>query len=183
MFTVRTDTKSRKALLAVKKLPGSIQKSLDETFNDLGAVLVRTAQNQALNEAKYGRWYGPGSKEANKGLQINTKTRTKKKKEEIKDDSPTVSSKKKGVTKLHRASASGQSPAVLSGEYFENFSYENRGGKELEFGNSSEYAGYLEEGTEFMDPRTGVLNSVNVSLGTFRTMVDGNIKKAMNLES
>lgn len=147
-FSIKTDSKTRMALIKLGTLTKDMEKGIAKGFEELGASLVRTAQNQSLNEPKFGRKY------------------------KIRQD---------GVIKLHRASAKDQSPAVLSGDYFEGFGYEASGAKQLEFGNEVEYAGYLEEGTDNMKPRPGLTNAVNVSVRNSRIYLETNIGKELDL--
>ena len=83
----------------------------------------------------------------------------------------------------HRASAPGQSPAFLSGNYFESFKYEART-NELEFGNNADYAEFLEEGVPENNllPRPGVINAVNASVGTIRMYFDTYLEDLLDLE-
>jgi len=58
-----------------------------------------------------------------------------------------------------RASAEGQSPAVRTGKYKKAVGYKISG-TTMRFGNSVEYAGYLETGTSRMKPRPGLGNAL-----------------------
>jgi len=146
-FHLKAGKKNQEILDKVKNLGRDAKLGIDKGFEELGANLVRTAENQALNEPKFGREYK---------LKIN------------------------GVKKLHRASKAVQSPAILSGNYFEQFKYENRG-MELEFGNDAEYSQYLEDGTENMEPRQGVMNAVSSNVRNARLYLEENIGKSLEL--
>lgn len=146
-FSIKAGKKNQEVLDKVKNLGRDVKIGIGKGFEELGSNLVRTAENQALNEPKFGREY------------------------EVKTN---------GVKKLHRASKAGQSPAILSGNYFENFKYENRG-EELEFGNDAEYSEYLEDGTEKMEPRTGVQNAVSASVRNARLYLEENIGQSLEL--
>jgi hypothetical protein len=63
--------------------------------------------------------------------------------------------------RLHRASAEGETPANLTGNYRKSIGFNVSGWDELEFGNSAYYAGWLENGTARMGARKGLLNSIN----------------------
>ena len=58
-----------------------------------------------------------------------------------------------------RASAPGQSPAVRSGKYKKAVGYKISGST-MRFGNSVEYAGFLETGTSRMKARPGLGNAL-----------------------
>ena len=71
--------------------------------------------------------------------------------------------------KRHRASAAGETPANITGNYRKSFGFNvNQGtNPQVVIGNSAEYAGYLELGTKAtskrrrMKARPGLLNSIN----------------------
>lgn len=145
-YTIRTNQKTRKGLIAIGRLTPDVKAAMKSGFEELGANLVRTAENQALGLVAQGRYYP-----------------------------------RKGG-KTHRASAPGQSPAIdITGNYFDSFDYVARGSQELVFGNTADYAGFLEDGTETMKPRPGVINSVNASVRNIRTYLDNGIKKALDI--
>jgi len=146
-FTIRSNNKTRKSLIKIGHLSKDVKAALHSGFQELGANLVKTGENQALNEPKHGREY----------------------------------LRKGGV--VHIASKAGQSPALDDGDYFDSFNYVFNSPHELEFGNQAEYAGYLEDGTETMEPRPGVLNAVKASAAKVRNYLDSGIKKALDLES
>lgn len=71
---------------------------------------------------------------------------------------------KGGARRKHQASAPGQSPANRTGKYRKAIGFNVRkGASELVFGNSAEYAGFLELGTSRMKPRPGLGNAVKSS--------------------
>jgi hypothetical protein len=146
-FHIKAGKKNQEILDKLKNLGSDARLGIEKGFEELGSSLVRTGENQALNEPKFGREYS---------FKIN------------------------GVKKLHRASSAGQSPALLTGNYFENFKYENRG-NELEFGNDAEYSGYLEDGTDNMEPRPGVMNAVSSSVRNARLYLEENIGQSLEL--
>jgi|GEM_PF-2505086 len=65
----------------------------------------------------------------------------------------------------HRASASGETPANITGNYRKSIGFQvNQGATpQLVIGNSAEYAGFLELGTSRMRPRPGLRNSISAS--------------------
>lgn len=69
------------------------------------------------------------------------------------------------VTRRHTASNPGESPANLSGTYRKAVGYQIRGAMEMRFGNSAEYAGFLENGTSKMAARPGLGNAVAATEG------------------
>ena len=66
-----------------------------------------------------------------------------------------------GGTRRHRASAPDQTPANLSGNMAQGIDYKVSGSKKMEFGARAFYAKFLEEGTKKMEPRPGLLNTIN----------------------
>jgi len=64
-----------------------------------------------------------------------------------------------GRRKPVRASAPGESPAVRTGKYKKAIGYKISG-MTMRFGNSVEYAGFLETGTSRMKPRPGLGNAI-----------------------
>ena len=146
-FEVRAGKKNQEILNKFKNLGADARLGIDKGFEELGSSLVRTGQNQALNEPKFGNEY---------------------------------KIKQNGVTKLHRASKAGQSPALLSGNYFEQFKYENRG-DELEFGNDAEYSEFLEDGTPNMEARPGVINAVSAEVRSARIYLEDNLSESFEL--
>ena len=69
------------------------------------------------------------------------------------------------VTRRHVASQPGETPANLSGNYRKSIGYQIRGANEMQFGNSAEYAGFLENGTPKMAARPGLGNAVAATEG------------------
>lgn len=69
---------------------------------------------------------------------------------------------KSGRRRRHRASAPGETPAKLSGNYRKNIGFQIKGSESMEFGirDDVDYAEYLEDGTRNMKPRPGVGNTV-----------------------
>lgn len=69
------------------------------------------------------------------------------------------------VRRRHVASAPGESPANLSGNYRKSAGYQIRGMMEMQFGAEAEYAGFLENGTSRMRARPGLGNAVRDTQG------------------
>ena len=65
----------------------------------------------------------------------------------------------------HVASQPGETPANISGNYRKSGGYQIRGAMEMQFGNSADYAGFLENGTLKMEERPGLGNSVRDTEG------------------
>lgn len=70
---------------------------------------------------------------------------------------------KGGARRRHRASAPGETPANRTGNYRRNIGFKVQGWRNLVFGNSAKYAGYLEKGTRRMKPRPGLANTIKAS--------------------
>lgn len=83
---------------------------------------------------------------------------------------------KGGVRRLHRASGSNQTPALITGEYFEGAFYKPDGANGLEFGDTTEYAGFLELGTDKMQPRPGLGNAITSSLRNSRLYLEKSLE-------
>lgn len=147
-FKVITDGETKQTLVAIGEITEDMRKGIRHGFEELGSNMVRTAENQALNEPKFGRTYKLA---------------------------------RDGVRRLHRASAPGQSPAIDTGEYFEAFDYEARGWTELEFGNDAPHAEFLEDGTDNMEPRPGVINAANASVRNSRSYMATKINQSLKL--
>lgn len=84
---------------------------------------------------------------------------------------------KSGVKRLHRASAPDQTPALITGNYFESAFYKPHGANGLEFGNTAEYAEFLELGTDKMEARPGLLNSIESSTRNSRLYLEEALDK------
>ena len=84
-----------------------------------------------------------------------------------------------GRGKRHQASAAGESPANRTGNYRKSVGFNVSGSSELRFGNSAEYAGFLEVGTSRMKARPGLCNAIKENeRNTLRELSDG-ITKAI----
>lgn len=84
---------------------------------------------------------------------------------------------KSGVKRLHRASAAGQTPALLRGEYYEKAFSKSHGANGLEFGDEAPHAEYLELGTEKMLPRPGLGNAISSSVRNNRLYLEESLDK------
>ncbi len=69
------------------------------------------------------------------------------------------------TSRRHTASQPGETPANISGTYRKGIGYQIRGAMEMQFGNSAEYAGFLENGTSKMAARPGLRNAVRDTEG------------------
>lgn len=81
-----------------------------------------------------------------------------------------------GARRRHRASASGETPANRTGTYRKGIGFRVQGSKQLVFGNSVEYAGFLEIGTSRMDPRPGLSNTIEASERNIIRNLSGSIE-------
>ncbi len=157
-WSITAPPQTKLTMIKFKNLDNDMKEGIKAGFQELGSNLVRTGENQALNEPKFGRTY------------------------KIKNA--------KGVKKLHRASAPGQSPALLSGNYFSEFKYESNTWRSLTFGNDAEYSDYLEFGVKRsstgrgrwrLAPRPGVGNAVKANVRNARVTMESNIGKNFKL--
>lgn len=79
----------------------------------------------------------------------------------------------------HRASAPGESPANRTGTYRRSINYQIRGWRQMEFGASADYAGFLERGTRRMEPRPGLQNAIDVEQNHIVSILENEIRKAI----
>ncbi len=84
-----------------------------------------------------------------------------------------------GRKRRHQASASGESPANLSGNYRRSIGFNVNGSNELRFGNSAKYAGFLELGTSRMLKRPGLGNAVDANERNIIRHLTGEINDAL----
>lgn len=87
-----------------------------------------------------------------------------------------------GRRRRHVASAPGQTPANMSGNYRRNIGFTLRGAQQLEVGirEGAPYAKSLEMGTRRMAPRPGVGNTVKSTTRDARTFFVGSLMKELN---
>ena len=79
-----------------------------------------------------------------------------------------------GRRRRHTASGAGETAANRTGLYRKSSGFIVRGSKELVFGNSADYAGFLELGTSRMKARPGLGNSIDASQrDILRNLTDG----------
>ena len=78
-----------------------------------------------------------------------------------------------GKSRLHTASAGGESPANRTGNLVRSTSSVSKGSSQLEFGYSKKalYGKYLELGTSKMEARPGLQNTVNSSNNLIRQYI------------
>ncbi|MCH9735866.1 MAG: hypothetical protein K0U78_15160 [Actinomycetia bacterium] len=144
-INITTNKKTRDVLVQIKDLSKNSQEGIKEGFERMGSGLVRTFQNQILNEPKFGNNY------------------------RVRDED--------GVVRIHRASAPKQTPALLTGDYFEKVFSKPHGANGLEFGNASEHASYLELGTKHMKARPGLFNAIKHDLKNNRLYLQESMDK------
>jgi len=68
-----------------------------------------------------------------------------------------------GRRRRHQSSAAGESPANRTGFYRRSAGFIVQGSRQLVFGDSAPYAGFLETGTSRMKARPGLANSIRAS--------------------
>lgn len=84
-----------------------------------------------------------------------------------------------GARRQHRASAPGQTPANRTGNYRKSIGFTVDGAHQLTFGNSAEYAGFLEVGTSRMQARPGLGNTVKAGERDIIRNLAGAIEEAI----
>lgn len=151
-MTVDVKVRKRNVFISLGEMNERTEKAIHEAMFQIGPSLVRTGENQSLNESKFGRWYSSG-----KTTRQNNDN--------------------------HRASAAGQSPAMITGNYHDGFDYDAVGSEELIFGNSADYATFLERGTDTMDPRPGLRNAILHEARNMQTYLESSLKEGLDLES
>lgn len=87
-----------------------------------------------------------------------------------------------GARRRHVASAPGQTPASLTGNYRNNVGYQIRGSQQLEFGirDNAPYAVFLENGTRKMQARPGIGNAVQATRSNARAFFDTSLNLELN---
>lgn len=80
---------------------------------------------------------------------------------------------------LHQASASGQAPANKTGNLVRSNYYKVRSAKDLEVGETAEYAGYLEDGTNKMQSRPHLITAINNNQRNLERLLDDAIEDAL----
>ena len=103
----------------------------------VGQDLVRYAQTGIERETKRGRVYGVKRKNGRKVLVP-----------------------RQAAAQTHTASAAGQFPAILNGDFIRSLRFDRRGASEIEFGSTDPKATWLEEGTKRMKPRPTLKRAV-----------------------
>jgi len=81
--------------------------------------------------------------------------------------------------RLHRASASGQAPANLSGLLKRSIAYQQRSWNELHFGARAEYAPFLELGTRNMAQRPFLIRSIKHNQKNAISLFETEIKRSL----
>lgn len=109
----------------------AFEQGINQGLHQAGFNLVKTFRDGIQRQAKTGRIYSIGAKGRRRGR------------------------------KRHQASAPGEYPAILSGDYLKAIDFNVRGSSELEFGNADEKAVVLELGSKNMAPRSALLQSVD----------------------
>lgn len=81
-----------------------------------------------------------------------------------------------GARRKHIASGPGETPANRRGMYRKGIDFNVQGAVQLVFGNSVEYAGFLEIGTSRMKARPGLSNTIEASERNIIRNFAGNIE-------
>lgn len=140
LFEFKLDKKNRRVELRIRNLSKSTIRGIHQGFFELGSALRADLNREVLAKDKKGRVYHVRTRAGVTGV---------------------------GKRRRHRASAPGQTPANLSGNYRRNIGYQIHGSNKMEFGirDGIQYAKPLEEGTNIMKPRPGLGNTVKKMQG------------------
>jgi len=109
----------------------AFERGINQGLHQAGFNLVKTFRDGVQRQPKTGRIYSIGAKGRRRGR------------------------------KRHQASAPGEYPAILTGDYLKAIDFNVRGSSEMEFGNSDEKAVVLELGSKNMAPRSALLQSID----------------------
>lgn len=153
MFKLVEDSNNRKSILANAKLPNHVSKGIRRGAYISGKELVADLK-QDMKAGKSGKTY-----KIYKG----------------------VGGKSLKRSRLHKASAAGESPAVITGEFRKSIDFVVRGSKQLEFGSGSgglatKYAKILELGSSKMAARRPLGRTVS----KLQNQVKTNITRELN---
>lgn len=130
----------------------SFERGIKQGLHQVGFNLVKTFRDGVQRQPKTGKIYITGGKGSRKGRRGRNKNR-------------------------HQASAPGEYPAILSGDYLNAIDFDVRGSKELEFGNSDEKATILELGSKNMAPRAALTQSVDARSKDMDVILSDQVKK------
>ena len=81
----------------------------------------------------------------------------------------------------YQSSSPGQTPALVTGDYFEGLDYKPSGARGVRFINYAPHAKYLEEGTPKMRKRPGMANAIKKNLKNNRMYLEESLKKALQI--
>lgn len=127
----------------------AFEQGINQGLHQAGFNLVKTFRDGVQRQPKTGRIYSIGAKRGRRGTRKNR----------------------------HQASAPGEYPAILSGDYLKAIDFNVRGSKELEFGNSDEKAVVLELGSRNMAPRSALLQSIDARSKDIDVILTTEVKK------
>jgi len=129
---IKEGSNNREVFLSLDNIEENSRRGIRQGFFRVGHLLERNLKKEIIRKNKTGRIY----------KNIRTRSGTRKRR--------------------HRASAPGETPAKLSGNYRKNVGFQIRGSESMDFGirDGADYAEFLEGGTKNMDPRPGVGNTV-----------------------
>ena len=154
MFQFKADKKNRRVELQIQNLVVLTTRGIRQGYFQLGSALKIDMNAEVLKKNKKGQIYIVRTSGGRRGV---------------------------GKSRRHRASAPGQTPANLTGNYRRAIGYEIHGSDSMEFGirDDVDYGDFLESGTSRMSARPGVGNTVTKMQGQANEYFMGNIEKEL----
>jgi len=155
-FKFSESSHNRDSFASVDKMPKVLKKAIRKGAYISGKQLVANARNEMTRGSKFGRTY-----RIYRGL----------------------GGSRLSAPRLHRASAAGESPAVISGKLRASTDFKVRGSRTLEFGAGNSmvnYAKFLEEGTSRIAPRRYLRGTVRKLQNQVNTNISKEINKGFN---
>ena len=127
----------------------AFESGINQGLHQAGLNLVKTFRDGVQRQPKTGRTYPVSIKRGRRGARKNR----------------------------HQASARGEYPAILSGDYLKAIDFDVRGSSEMEFGNSDEKATFLELGSKNMAPRSALTQSVDARSKDIDVILTNEVEK------
>ena len=148
MIEFKESRQNEKVYLKIKRMDESVRRGIRHGWFDLGADLRRTTSKDILRRPKSGRVY--------------------------------IVRGPSGRRRRHVASSPGETHANLSGKLRRSLGFNIRGWESMEFGylrDTPEYADFIENGTNKMEPRPSLRNNIRKTLRNAENYFDARIKK------
>ena len=154
MFQFKPDKNNPKVELHIENLANMTVRGIRQGFFALGSALLTDMNAEVLKKDKTGRIYIVRTSGGKRGV---------------------------GKKRRHQASAPGQTPANLTGNYRRAIGYQIYGSDSMEFGirDDADYGTFLDSGSSRMLPRPGVRNTVTKMQGQANEYFMGNIEKEL----